>query len=177
MFWFQRKHEGLHSIFAGSYVEECDLPSKGCGESNSEDWSRTPIQRTKVSVWLKYLIFQFLFWSNLIIILSSAVWSNVIIILSRAVGGVRKRQSGSSNTAADCNFSKGIKVFVLFLFLKELRCNKMWSFTLLFVITTIVQNRSGWDVPLGQPWQLNWSSLGGFYWPGRKYLGDQVTCM
>lgn len=27
----------------------------------------------------------------------------------RASGGVRKRQSGSSNTAADCNFSKGIK--------------------------------------------------------------------
>ena len=176
MFWFQRKHEGLHSIFAGSYVEECDLPSKGCGESNSEDWSRTPIQRAKVSVCQKALIniyskFDYKFVQRCLF------WSDVIIILFRAVGGVRKRQSGSSNTAADCNFSKGIKVFVLFLFLKELRCNKMWSFTLLFVIKTIVQNRSGWDVPLGQPWQLNWSSLGGFHWPGIKYLGDQVTCM
>ena len=38
-------------------------------------------------------------------------WENLIIFcFPRAVGGVRKRQSGSSNTAADCNFSKGIKV-------------------------------------------------------------------
>lgn len=31
------------------------------------------------------------------------------LLSTRAVGGVRKRQSGSPNTAADCNFAKGIK--------------------------------------------------------------------
>ena len=38
------------------------------------------------------------------------IWNILSFYFSRAVGGVRKRQSGSSNTAADCNFSKGIKV-------------------------------------------------------------------
>ena len=35
-------------------------------------------------------------------------WEYSSFYFFRAVGGVRKRQSGSSNTAADCNFSKGI---------------------------------------------------------------------
>ena len=42
------------------------------------------------------------------------IWNILSFYFSRAVGGVRKRQSGSSNTAADCNFSKGIKVFKIF---------------------------------------------------------------
>ena len=138
MFWFQRQHEGLHSIFAGSYVEECDLPSKGCGESNSEDWSRTPIQRAKVSVCQKALIniyskFDYKFVQRCLF------WSDVIIILFRAVGGVRKRQSGSSNTAADCNFSKGIKVFVLFSFLKGI---KMQQNVVFYTIVCHHNNRS-----------------------------------
>ena len=99
---FQRQDEDPSSIDAGAFVEQCGLPPKGCDESNSEDWNRRSLQGTEVCFQLieHYASYSFR-WIYL---------EYFFTFFSRAVGGVRKRQSGSSNTAADCNFSKGIKV-------------------------------------------------------------------
>ena len=83
----------------------------------------------------------------------SVKFSLTSFCFSRAVGGVRKRQSGSSNTAADCNFSKGIKVHIF------RDCSENSKVDL--------QTFLGWDVPLGQLGKLNRPPLGGIHWTSK----------
>ena len=69
---------------------------------------------------------------------------------SRAVGGVRKRQSGSSNTAADCNFSKGIKVGSLDLLLRKLLLTHLSRLRCACGTTWATQQTSIGRLPLGR---------------------------